>query len=107
MPQGKINIPNSYNKSKKPLIIFNPSFLVSGTVLGAKPLVSNSLYLRPASNSKYKDKSYPNISLRFTHSIAGNPETSNPVVPVLIYDDAEISKLQSVKENRGKSGIYR
>lgn len=90
------------------LLTPQPSFLVSGAVLGAKPpLVSNILYLRPASNPRGKDKSNPYVGLRFTHSITGNPEISNSVVPVLIYDDAEIFKLQSVKENRGKSGVYR
>jgi hypothetical protein len=51
-------------------------------------------------------KLYNNLCLRYTHSIAGNPEPSIPVVPILIYHDADILKLQSVKENRGKSGIY-
>lgn len=55
------------------LLTPQPSFLVSGAVLGAKHLVSNNLYLRPASNPRYKDKSYPYVSLRFTHSITGNP----------------------------------
>jgi hypothetical protein len=29
------------------------------------------------------------------------------VVPVKIYDNADVKKLNIIKENKGKSGIYR
>lgn len=46
-------------------------------------------------------------SLRYLHSIAGKGENFNKVVPVLVYNNADSIKLQAVKENRGKSGVYR
>lgn len=48
-----------------------------------------------------------NQSLRYTHSIAGKGEPSNLVFPILVYNNADSMKLQAVKENRGKSGVYR
>jgi len=48
-----------------------------------------------------------NQSLRYTHSIAGKGESSNPVLPILVYNNADSMKIQVVKENRGKSGVYR
>ena len=46
-------------------------------------------------------------SLRYTHSLAGKGEPSNQVFPILVYNNADFLKLQAVKENRGKSGVYR
>lgn len=41
------------------------------------------------------------LSLRRTYS------TDNPVIPVKIYKNTDLDKLQILKENKGKSGIYR
>jgi hypothetical protein len=48
-----------------------------------------------------------NQSLRYTHSIAGKGEPYNQVFPILVYNNADSMKIQVVKENRGKSGVYR
>jgi len=45
---------------------------------------------------------------RYIHNVAdGKPNTLSLVFPVLKYDNADIQKLQAIKENRGKSGVYR
>jgi hypothetical protein len=36
-----------------------------------------------------------------------NYSTNNSVVPVIKYSNADIQKLQIIKENKGKSGVYR
>jgi hypothetical protein len=35
------------------------------------------------------------------------PNNKNPITPVKIYEDAEAFKDQILKENKGKSGVYR
>jgi group I intron endonuclease len=44
------------------------------------------------------------ISLRKFYSTKYNPD---PVVPILKYDNADLSKKKAVKENKGRSGVYR
>jgi hypothetical protein len=45
---------------------------------------------------------------RHIHNVAdGKPNSLSSVVPFIKYDNADIQKLQVIKENRGKSGVYR
>lgn len=37
----------------------------------------------------------------------GKPDSPSSVLPVIIYDNADINKLQAIKENSAKSGVYR
>jgi hypothetical protein len=43
------------------------------------------------------------LSLRKFYSTKDNP---NSFVPVLKYENADLSKKQVVKENKGRSGVY-
>jgi len=45
---------------------------------------------------------------RFVHTNglnADNPQVE--ITPILVYDNADLKKLQAVSENKGKSGVYR
>lgn len=45
---------------------------------------------------------------RYIHNDAdGKPNSLSSVVPVIKYGNADVQKLQVIKENRGKSGVYR
>ena len=47
-------------------------------------------------------------SRRFIHNQnGGKPNLPSSVLPVIIYDNGDINKLQAIKENNAKSGIYR
>jgi hypothetical protein len=37
----------------------------------------------------------------------GNLDPNSPVTPVAVYSNAESSKSQIIKDNKGKSGVYR
>jgi group I intron endonuclease len=43
------------------------------------------------------------LSLRKFYSTKYNPD---PVVPILKYENADLSKKKAVKENKGRSGVY-
>lgn len=48
------------------------------------------------------------VAERYIHNVAdGKPNSLSSVFPVIKYDNADIQKLQAIKENRGKSGVYR
>ena len=47
-------------------------------------------------------------AVRNIHNDAnGKPNELRSVFPVIKYDNADIQKLQAIKENKGKSGVYR
>lgn len=48
-----------------------------------------------------------NFTNLFLNSIRSYTTRSEPVVPVIVYDNADLLKLQAVLENKGKSGVYR
>lgn len=52
------------------------------------------------------------MGTNFIHNVATFTLPNSPVVaqteqPVIKYDNADIHKLQIVKENKGKSGVYK
>lgn len=44
---------------------------------------------------------------RYAHNQAAGTKLPISVVPVIIYDDADIYKLKAVNHNKNKSGVYR
>lgn len=46
---------------------------------------------------------------RFIHNVTGPlvGVSNTPVFSIIVYDDADTNKLQAIKENKGKAGIYR
>lgn len=58
-----------------------------------------SIFIRPV------NKLFNIISL--CHAYSTTRDSNSFIVPVLKYDDANISKKQAVKNNMGKSGVYR
>jgi hypothetical protein len=44
---------------------------------------------------------------RFIHNVAALLCGGSSIVPVINYGNADIQKLQIVKENKGKSGVYK
>jgi group I intron endonuclease len=65
---------------------------------------SGSLLFKPI-HMRPSNKLFNSISLCHTYSTTSG--SNSFIVPVLKYDNADISKRQAVKDNRGKSGIYR
>jgi group I intron endonuclease len=56
-------------------------------------------------NKLYNNFSWALLGIRFIHTTGeGKP---NPIIPIIIYDNADIQKLQVLEENKGKSGVYR
>ena len=48
------------------------------------------------------------VAERYIHNVAdGKPNSLSSGFPAIKYDNADIQKLQAIKENRGKSGVYR
>ena len=46
------------------------------------------------------------LANRYFHSESGNKD-SNSFIPIKIYENADISKHEGIKDNKNKSGIYR
>lgn len=46
---------------------------------------------------------------RFIHNVAGPlvGVSNAPLLSTIVYDDTQTNKLQVIKENKGKAGIYR
>lgn len=43
----------------------------------------------------------------YAHNLAAGTKLPNSVIPVIIYDNADIYMLKAVKDNKNKSGVYR
>jgi hypothetical protein len=72
--------------------------LVGCTIAEVKSLIVLAFFPTPDSN-------YFSLSLSlFARNYSTN---SSAVVPVIKYKNTDLDKLQILKENKGKSGIYR
>jgi hypothetical protein len=88
---------------------FSPyiSFILSLVLHFNELLFSNSILLAIFSfNSRNFSSTSAWRSLRLSVNVI-NYSTNNSVVPVIKYSNADIQKLQIIKENKGKSGVYR
>jgi hypothetical protein len=68
--------------------------------------IISKFFEKRKTNFNHGNKLY-NQSIRYTHSIAGNVSDNKEVLPIMVYENADSLKLQLVRENKGKSGIYR
>ena len=59
------------------------------------------------SNTNFSQITVTNSFCRYTHNNAAENKLPDSVVPVTIYDNADLYKLKAVKENIKKSGVYR
>ena len=75
-----------------------------------KQLTTHSILSTPhvvLSNTSFSQITVTNSLCRYTHNNAAENKLPDSVVPVIIYDNADIYKLKAVKENIKKSGVYR
>ena len=45
--------------------------------------------------------------VRFAHTDGLKENQKVDITPILVYENADLLKLQAVSENKGKSGVYR
>jgi hypothetical protein len=48
-----------------------------------------------------------NIKKRVLHSSSYFNDKDNLVIPLIVYNNVETEKVSILKDNKGKSGIYR